>query len=222
MPNRCSNLLEINKTTNELVDEWWLIELKPEERWVTTYSFNLHKLFPEKYKKPYKEYKYYFRNKTTWKIDSTIHNTFEEEWDYDWCIENIWTKWYFEMETIKVNDEDFISSFETAWSPPTAIIQRFSELSKIEWRLEYEESGMWFQWVIDFIDWWYEDYEEDYQARCDTCEKKKDDVTYYDNIWIELCDECKNDYWSTCCQAVIKNWLCTDCHEHDEWPLLDE
>ena len=62
---------------------------------------------------------------------------------YDWCVENWGTKWNVE-DDIDVNYDKNINeydiSFQTAWSVPTGIVERYSELCEDdEFYWEYED-----------------------------------------------------------------------------------
>ena len=66
------------------------------------------------------------------------------EWNYEWCCENWGTKWnsyswdQFESRWEDEYDEEYIDlRFETAWGPPTGILEKihekFPDLPYIRW-----------------------------------------------------------------------------------------
>ena len=62
---------------------------------------------------------------------------------YDWCVENWGTKWNVEDDIDVVYDkniDEYDISFQTAWSVPTGIVERYSELCEDdEFYWEYED-----------------------------------------------------------------------------------
>ena len=73
---------------------------------------------------------------------------------YDWCVKNWGTKWNVEEDVDIVYDkniDEYDISFQTAWSVPTGIVKRYSELCEDD--EEYED---------DEFYWEYED--EDYDG----------------------------------------------------------
>lgn len=62
---------------------------------------------------------------------------------YDWCVENWGTKWNVEDDVDVVYDEnknEYDISFPTAWSVPSGIVEKYSELcSDDEFYWEYED-----------------------------------------------------------------------------------
>ena len=62
---------------------------------------------------------------------------------YDWCVENWGTKWNVEDDVDVVYDEnknEYDMSFPTAWSVPSGIVEKYSELcSDEEFYWEYED-----------------------------------------------------------------------------------
>ena len=63
---------------------------------------------------------------------------------YDWCVKNWGTKWNVEEDVDIVYDkniDEYDISFQTAWSVPTGIVKRYSELCKDdeEFYWEYED-----------------------------------------------------------------------------------
>lgn len=63
---------------------------------------------------------------------------------YDWCVKNWGTKWNVEEDVDIVYDkniDEYDISFQTAWSVPTGIVKRYSELCEDdeEFYWEYED-----------------------------------------------------------------------------------
>ena len=63
---------------------------------------------------------------------------------YDWCVKNWGTKWNVEEDVDIVYDkniDEYDISFQTAWSVPTRIVKRYSELCEDdeEFYWEYED-----------------------------------------------------------------------------------
>ena len=62
---------------------------------------------------------------------------------YDWCVENWGTKWNVEDDIDVVYDkniDEYDISFQTAWSVPTGIVEKYSELCEDdEFYWEYED-----------------------------------------------------------------------------------
>jgi hypothetical protein len=62
---------------------------------------------------------------------------------YDWCVENWGTKWEPGFESQQKTENGY--SFDTAWSPPTPVIARLSELyPALIFTLTYAEPGNYF------------------------------------------------------------------------------
>jgi len=62
---------------------------------------------------------------------------------YQWCIGNWGTKWGF-CEVVLTKDEDKkkFYQFSTAWSPPTPLIKKMSEMfPSLRFKLKYWEAG---------------------------------------------------------------------------------
>ena len=220
MPNYCYNSLEIEATAQQLLDDKWIVQVTNYESDASLYRFNLHKLFPEKYPEEYTEWKFQ-SDKHKWCWDWEVDNTFDMHWDYTWCIKNIGTKWLFDMYNHSKPDEFFNTSFETAWSPPTWLIQKFAEMSKLNLELEYEEPSNDFEWTMIWANGDFHDDQRQYQATCE-CDYKWEDVKYYDDPWMDMCPKCVEEYWSSCCNAPIKNGLCSDCKENNTWLIYEE
>lgn len=71
-----------------------------------------------------------------------IKNYSFPQW-YDWCVENWGTKWNVEDDIDVVynkNIDEYDISFQTAWSVPTGIVEKYSELCEDdEFYWEYED-----------------------------------------------------------------------------------
>jgi len=67
---------------------------------------------------------------------------------YEWCVENWGTKWGIcDPEIIDEwdykDESEMVYSFRTAWSPPTPLIEKMSEMfPDIEFDLRFFEAGM--------------------------------------------------------------------------------
>jgi len=192
MPNFCSNTLDIEASPKQLVEDWWLIDIStPDVDNISTYIFNLHKILPEYYTKPYEEYE-------TKKIDdfwiehSITDNTFDDQRDYNKNIELTGSKWNFEMEVID-NESNFYSSFDTARSPPDKLLKAFWKLSWIEFNMHYEEPWCDFEWDIDYYNWSFYENQYNYIPICDYCDKKKQEAKWIDDIQETICPECASE-----------------------------
>lgn len=193
MPNRNANYLNIKDSPNNLVKNWWLIETTDNSKygcWFRAFRFNLHKIFPDKFNKPYRKYK--CNNSSEWKTDEILYwNTFDDLHDYAWYIENVWTKWDFDMDCEKSKDsKQFYSYFDTARSPPNELLKTFHNQSNIWLINEYEEPWIWFEWKLDCSNWIISDSLSDYIQICSLCEKKDVSVIYNEKSWEELCSNC--------------------------------
>jgi len=149
MANWNSNYITIEATPEQLVQDWWLIKVTEEDKCVTDYRFNLHKLYPEKYPEPFKKVYITHNDKGEllvdrfWAMRTIESNNFDELWDYDWFIENVWCKWDFIMELTPVDSNwNFYAGFKTPRSPPTELLRRFINMSKIDLECEYKEPWM--------------------------------------------------------------------------------
>ena len=62
---------------------------------------------------------------------------------YDWCVENWGTKWNVEDDvdvSYNKNTDEYDITFDTAWSVPSGIVEKYSELgSDEEFYWEYED-----------------------------------------------------------------------------------
>lgn len=65
---------------------------------------------------------------------------------YRWCNENWGTKWNFVRAVVSSTARQVVFGFETAWSPPTPVIEKMSAMfPKLKFVLCYFEGGMQFQ-----------------------------------------------------------------------------
>jgi len=76
---------------------------------------------------------------------------------YDWCVKNWGTKWGFcdiHLEEENLSDKEdkyneFLYSFNTAWSPATPVIQKMGEMFPLlEFDLRYFEQGAGFNGIF--------------------------------------------------------------------------
>ncbi len=196
MPNWCGNTLHTQLTNKEMIKQKLIIKQDGD------YYFNLHKLYPEKYwyfNINFARYiLYVLRTKIfsrplifgKWKTRS-IESYMMWLWDYDWCCENLWTKWYPALESIHEDIENDYISFESAWSPPEALIKRLSY--HVWWilTLEYEEPGMAFEGTYEAQDGeTYSSEIRDYISYCECCDHKEESVEYREDNDQHLCDDC--------------------------------
>jgi hypothetical protein len=74
---------------------------------------------------------------------------------YHWRINNWGTKWNAADSYVSSNDDNsFIVSFESAWSPPCGWLQRVAPMfPELSFRLEYMEEGMGFCGVATWDDY---------------------------------------------------------------------
>jgi len=193
MPNWNFNNLKIECSLKRLVDEWWLIQIFNEIDDQTLYAFNLHKLFPEQYPEEYAEWEFDYVNCED-QIEKA-NNTFSKYWNYNWCVNNLWTKWICKMSCYSKDNENFETSFDTARNPPNLLLERFHELSWINLTNEYEEPGNCFQWELVCTDWDCIDNEEEYIETCEHCDEKDESADYHDEFWWSICDKCLKEQW---------------------------
>jgi len=118
---------------------------------------------------------------------------------YDWRVQHWGTKWDVgDVHAAEGSATSVEFSFDTAWAPPTALIEKVSEdFPGLRFRLDYAEMGMCFagfeerqagellegsqgtpedyEWSRKLIWNWCEDCDEDYQPYVNghTCEKEE-------------------------------------------------
>ena len=91
---------------------------------------------------------------------------------YNWCITNWGTKWDLSSDTSIDEDTDSILdiSFDTAWSPPVAWLEKVAkDYPQLKFELKFEEGGMAFAGYQKYIggklvDDDYTGEDKDYQA----------------------------------------------------------
>jgi len=132
MPNWCDNRLYVStcskvedddkarKQIEEFRDKAKLIE----EDGTEATSLSLNKLYPMP-----KE------------LENTEGHSNGDNW-YSWRCDNWGTKWDVEG-CLEYDDEDYLEySFQSAWSPPTAFLEKVSkDFPLLRFRLKYEEEG---------------------------------------------------------------------------------
>jgi hypothetical protein len=87
---------------------------------------------------------------------------FDGDWDYGWCVENWGTKWESRIvDWERLDDNELIVYFETAWGPPIALYEYLYELDE-GWNVEayYHEPGMCFAGMFYEGDDSYYEYSE--------------------------------------------------------------
>ncbi len=69
---------------------------------------------------------------------------------YDWCVQNWGTKWgLYDFSEVTFGKTFALVSFQTAWSPPTPIILRASELfPSLTFTLRFYEMGAGYKGVL--------------------------------------------------------------------------
>lgn len=132
-----------------------------------------------------------------------------------------WSKWW-EANDVSITDWVLSIYWDSAWAPADKFLERISWLHNLSIELYAEESWIWFEINAQYKNWdtIYEE-ETEYKRTCEHCDYKDDEVKYYDEQWIDLCDKCHEEYGSACCWAEIINWICMDCKEH-AWLLSNE
>lgn len=130
------------------------------------------------------------------------------EWSHSWCSDTWGTKWdacdpYLEDG----GGQDIMYSFNTAWSPPTPIVQEMiKEFPKLKFDMYYEEQGCDFQGVLQG---------EGGEITADLCEE----------FHPECAECCLRDYPSSECvfDDEIGDWMCPNCYiYHEEVKEWDE
>jgi hypothetical protein len=81
-------------------------------------------------------------------VDGTMLNEFvpvpNNEWDYDWCIENWGTKWDISpVGDVHSNGDGVTLSFDSPWGPPIQAYEKLVEMG-FTIRAYYYEGGMQF------------------------------------------------------------------------------
>tara|TARA_Y100001938_G_C8084948_1_gene431381 strand:+ start:235 stop:696 length:462 start_codon:yes stop_codon:yes gene_type:complete len=131
MPNWCSNSLVISTNTEVDIDKAreQLKEFRDsakliEEDGTEASSMSMNNLYPMP-----KE------------LENTKSPSDKPNW-YDWRCDNWGTKWDVEG-CLEYDDEDYLEySFQSAWSPPTAFLEKVSkDFPLLRFRLKYEEEG---------------------------------------------------------------------------------
>ena len=110
-----------------------------------------------------------------------------KDW-YDWRVHNWGTKWEVDINRDIENEDEFTCVFESAWSPPTAWLEKVgNDFPKLNFILNYEESGCCFKGTFEIC------VEDDIYE--DTCDE-----------WFGDCGECEEDYDSDgVCGCVGEN-----------------
>ena len=137
LPNWCYNTLVISGSPDELkrFKEFaqTIIKKSPstddEPEYVRLLDFN-NFISPEEDKKRLIEQ--YNAEKSDAEKQSLLYNDFETYWfnkgGYNWCVENWGTKWNSTNASLDEDKDGLTYSFDTAWSPPTPVIIKASEL----------------------------------------------------------------------------------------------
>jgi len=152
---------------------------------------------------------------------SLIKRFWYNNW-YDRQVANRWTKRDACEPNVFISKEarDFGVSFDTARSPPEEWFQKLCKLfPNIEFDMEYEESGMGFEWkMYSDWEWWYENEVREYVSRCDSCCEKKEDVKRYDKLWESLCKSCRNSWAYTKCDSCGERFDKHEVSGPPSWP----
>ena len=119
------------------------------------------------------------------------------EWDYNWCVDNWGTKWdacdpYLEDG----GGQDILYSFNTAWSPPTPVVEKMIKMyPELSFKMYYEEPGCDFQGELEGSNG---------EITNDLCE----------SFHPECAECCLRDYPSEECSydEEICDWLCPNCY----------
>ena len=115
---------------------------------------------------------------------------------YNWSIANWGTKWNaYDGYVNEVEDDCFVVSFSTAWSPPMPVLEKICELfPNLTIEMEYQEEGMGFAGVAGsdpggkFYD---NEGELIYLSEC--CNSNVNDDKHE-----EWCEENDKESWETC------------------------
>ena len=110
---------------------------------------------------------------------------------FDWCYK-YGTKWW-DMYIDHEEDESFIVSGDTAWSPPESLLEEICKHYGIECRIEFEEGGNDFGGYTTFNS---EGKQEEYNASYRQWRYEQDSGSAMDNIIgdIEHCDYTLEDF----------------------------
>ena len=140
----------------------------------TYYSFNLHKLFPEKV--------------------PADDPTGDKSWDYDRWVDNTGSKWSPEVAIRKCVDASItILAYDTARAPNNPTLRCLH--TRTGWTIvnEYEEPGMAFEGTFTCKDGTWRDDEREYRPVCEICDVKKPATCFLDDADDMICDECRRD-----------------------------
>lgn len=162
MPNWCENRLEITGPERELT--LFLAKAKEGDK---PLSFqNLHPM-PEE-------------------LHGTSSPGANPNW-YDWRVENWGTKWDTGRE-VHADEGSATSqsfSFDTAWSPPTALVKKVSgDFPGLLFRIEYAEAGMCFAGFEEYSD----------GEMISGSHGKLENYEWGKKLIWEYCEKCEEDY----------------------------
>jgi len=122
------------------------------------------------------------------------------EYNNLWCIENWGTKWEPNMIYDKPENQEIY--FYTAWTPPTAWLEKVAEkYTSLQFTLRYAESGIGFSGILEYVDGslvteLVDECGEYYGGKyCYNCK--------YD-IWWEVCDTYWKDDFNMCVECFDK------------------
>lgn len=195
MPNYCYNSMTIEASPEQLVQDWWLVKTEEETNWhkYDQYQFNLHKLFPKQFPEEFEKWSYDYVNSQQ---SMKAPDTFAKYWDYDWCVNNLWSKWiphFTHEENISV-EWHFFSCYDTARSPVLQLLEEFHKQSWINLECEYEEPWNCFEWTFTCEDWECMDDEREYITPCEVCEEKEESTAWCVETDSLICQSCLDKY----------------------------
>ena len=138
MPNWCENVIVVKGSHEELEELETFLKQGKED-----FDFNLFIPYPKEYEELDSKAREMREQGVDWEL---IPKDGYNSGGYDWCIENWGTKWNaYEPSVRFVEDELLTIHFDTAWSPPTPIVEKMALMfPSLTFYLNYHEDGMGF------------------------------------------------------------------------------
>lgn len=139
MPNHCANDLRINGKREDIDGFFAHVSSRSKEEEGILIDADQIIPYPEKFKEMDRIAKEH-REKHGWE------NAPKDGYNnggYEWCVENWGTKWgLYSFRNLKHGKNFSTVTFDTAWSPPTPVIQKASEqYPYLTFTLTFFESG---------------------------------------------------------------------------------
>lgn len=135
--------------------------------------FNMHLLFPERF----------------WPDDLD----WEKNWDYEWACKNTGSKWFPDLYFCEADGcTEFL--YNTAREPNIKTLEKLSKLWGWTILLEYEEPGLFFEWIAVICEWEIlHNHRSEYRPPCSVCDEKFNNSDLIENEhWENICKNCNN------------------------------